>query len=68
MIKVNVTELPFSIPWNIFVMDLYNRDDYNFNDHFDDELAAFNAVNVFGTEFIEFEREEDITAFMLRFG
>lgn len=65
MIKVDVTKSPFNIPWNIFVMDLYNRD--NFNDYFNNELAAFNAVNIPGTIFIEFEREEDIAAFMLRF-
>jgi hypothetical protein len=68
MIRVSVSEPPFSISWNAFVMDMYNRDNDNFSKYFDVELAASNAVNVYGTEFIEFEHKEDIVAFMLKFG
>ena len=32
----------------------------------DTELKAYHAKNVFGTTFIEFETEEDATAFILK--
>lgn len=47
---------------------LYKDKGSTFNEMFKFELKQYNAVDVPGTPYIDFETEEDIVIFKLKFG
>jgi hypothetical protein len=68
MHRISVNAVHFDKAWRNFVNEIYDYDNQAFDTNFDENIAKHNAVNVFGTEYIDFYKAEDVTAFVLRYG